>query len=394
MHSPSPPLATAGQRLDQSISGSGNAHNGTPLADSVNNHDSSTHDGPKCDSGGKRKADVIMAAAEVYVKPTDDNGQHPSSSRNGAVLIRKRLRSESRSSLEFEDSQEQSSSQTATMNDQGQTMTLRGWPHSNVTFTTSPNLYNTEQTTKKRFPEPWMAEIVPGLILGDGPASICPEMLRKNNINTLVSLYQYLCGWKLAMLRAGKPTDRRIFIRCHDSLTVDVLVYMSDICDFIDRMASPALQLSSSPLFSAILPSESILVHCEAARSRSPTIIIAYLMRKYRMNYKDALKFVQTKRKVKPNPDLTRQLQIWEEVRYNIWEDDRRRIPKAPYQAYLDDRAGIMDAKRDLDAIANAKTALDSPYPIGPKFEPPNCCKMVEDCSCRDSALRPPRNQT
>jgi dual specificity phosphatase 12 len=79
-----------------------------------------------------------------------------------------------------------------------------------------------------------MAEIVPGLVLGDVPASICPEMLRENHINAMVSLYQCLCGWILAMLRAEKPTDRRIFIRCQDSLTVDVLVYMSDICDFID----------------------------------------------------------------------------------------------------------------------------------------------------------------
>jgi hypothetical protein len=108
------------------------------------------------------------------------------------------------------------------------------------------------------------------------------------------------------------------------------------------------------------------------------------------MSYEDALKFVQRKRKVKPNPNIIRQLQIWEEVGYNVWEDDKRMIPKAPYQAYLNDRAGIMDGERDLDAIANAKTALDSPHPIGPKFEPPYCCKIDDDCPCRDSALLPP----
>lgn len=193
------------------------------------------------------------------------------------------------------------------------------------------------------------------------------------------------------MLRAEKPTDRLLFIRCHDSLTVDLLVYMSDICDFIDRMASPALRLSSSPQFSALPPSESILVHCEAGRSRSPTIIIAYLMRKYGMNYEDSLKFVRTKRKVKPNPNLVRQLRIWEEVGYNVWEDDKRTIPKAPYQAYLDDRAGLLDGEWDMDACMNAHTALDSPYPIGPKFEPPYCCKLADDCSCKNPAWRPPQ---
>ncbi|KAF1911633.1 protein-tyrosine phosphatase-like protein [Ampelomyces quisqualis] len=407
MQSPSSPLATAGQRPDQSISVSSNTPNETSLADGVKTHDSSTHNGPHCDSGAredpfehKRKADAIMAAAEVHVYSADDHGQRPSSSRNNTFLMGKRLRSESRSSHQSEDLQEHSSGQAATMYGQSQKMTglidreLKEWPHSNITLTTSLNLHSAKQTTNTRYPHPWMVVIVPGLVLGDVPASICPEMLREYHINSMVSLYQCLCGWKLAMQRAEKPTDRCIFIRCQDSLTVDVLIYMSDICDFMDRMASPALQLSSSPLFSALPPSESILVHCEAGRSRSPTIIIAYLMRKYSMNYKDALKFVQTKRKVKPNPNLVRQLQIWEKVGYNVWEDDKRKIPKALYQAYLDDRAGIMDGERDLDAIVNAKTALDSPNPIGPKFEPPYCCKMVDDCPCKDSALRSPRNQT
>lgn len=372
MQSPSSPLATAGQRPDQSISVSNNASTGTSLADGVNNHDSSENS-PK----DKGKADAITAAAEVYRDSADDNG---------TVLMQKRLLSEPRSSHESKDLQEQSSGHTVIMNGQAPKMTdlidreLKVWSHSSTTLIT------------KKWPEPWMAEIVPGLFLGDVPASICPEMLQENRIHAMVSLYQCWSGWKLAMLKANKPTDHHIFIRCEDSLTLDVLVYMSDICDFIDQMAAPALRLSSSPHFSAPSPSDSILVHCEAGRSRSPTIIIAYLMRKYCMNYKDALSFVRTKRKVKPNPNFIRQLQIWGEVRYNVWKDDKRSIPKAPYQAYLDERAGKMGAKQDLDAIMNAKTALNSPYPIGPKFEPPYCCKMVNDCPCKDSALRPPRN--
>lgn len=108
------------------------------------------------------------------------------------------------------------------------------------------------------------------------------------------------------------------------------------------------------------------------------------------MKYEDARKFVQAKRKVKPNPNLVRQLQIWEEVGYNVWEDDKRMIPKAPYQAYLNDRAGIVGGERDIDAIATAVMAFRSPYPIGPKFEPPYCCEMVDNCPCKNPEQYPP----
>jgi hypothetical protein len=101
-----------------------------------------------------------MVAAEVSVDSTDDNGQRPSSVRNGTVLMRKRLRSDSRSSHESEDLQKQFGGRTATMNDQAQKMTdlidreLKEWSQNSATLTTSPNLHNTKRTTKKRFPDP------------------------------------------------------------------------------------------------------------------------------------------------------------------------------------------------------------------------------------------------
>ncbi|KAF2021996.1 phosphatases II [Aaosphaeria arxii CBS 175.79] len=388
MQSPSSPLATTGPRAKEDAGVSSNVPNGTSLPDGVKNHDPSTHEGPRRDSGTVEDCSLnaIVAAAEFIEKNSaDDSGQRSSSSRNGTALKRKL------SSYEPEDLQEQSSDQILTKEVLGPWLTnliqsareLTNRPHGS-TLTMSPSLDKTKQTTRKRFPDHGMREILPGLVLGDMPASICPEMLREYHINSIVSLCHEQRGWRSAMIRAEKPPDRNIFIQCQNSLTLDLLVYMSDICDFIDQMAPPALQLSPCPFFSALPPSHSILVHCEAGRSRSPCIILAYLMRKYSMSYKDAVGFTEIKQKVEPeNPNLARQLQIWEEVGYNVWEDEKRTIPKAPYQEYLDDRARLLNGEPDLDAVRNALNARHSPYPIGPKFEPPYCCKMDYDCSCK-----------
>lgn len=69
-------------------------------------------------------------------------------------------------------------------------------------------------------------------------------------------------------------------------------------------------------------PPKAILIHCDLGISRSSTVIIAYLMRKYDMKRDDITAFVQSKAKIKPSANFTRQLQIWEEVKYQMWEDE------------------------------------------------------------------------
>ncbi|GAD95515.1 dual specificity phosphatase Yvh1, putative [Paecilomyces variotii No. 5] len=202
---------------------------------------------------------------------------------------------------------------------------------------------------------PQMREIVPGLFIGNVRASYTRDILQKNSINAMVSLSTALwCFWGTRTRNAGIPAHRHKWVQCADSSTQDLLVYMNDICDFIDEMASPFLQSSST------LPIEhehelhskshdgssgALLVHCDRARSRSPTIVIAYLMRKYSATLGDALKFVQSKQKIRPNPNFMRQLQVWEEVGYDIWEDEQKTVPKAAYQAFLADRAALLKEK-------------------------------------------------
>ncbi|KAF4241567.1 hypothetical protein CNMCM6805_003841 [Aspergillus fumigatiaffinis] len=200
-----------------------------------------------------------------------------------------------------------------------------------------------------------MREIVPGLFLGNVEASYKREMLRENCINAIVSLTDARWVWWNSITReAGIPEHRHKWVQCADSSTQDLLVQMSDICDFIDEIASPALRSSSTlpvehePESSVKLrepPSEAVLVHCDLGISRSPTVIIAYLMRKYGLEQDDALTFVQSKAKVKPSANFTRQLEVWEQTGYEVWENEERTVPKAPYRAFLEDRAALLKRK-------------------------------------------------
>ncbi|GBB90551.1 hypothetical protein RclHR1_17540004 [Rhizophagus clarus] len=58
-----------------------------------------------------------------------------------------------------------------------------------------------------------------------------------------------------------------------------------------------------------------ILVHCQAGISRSPTVIIAYIMKTQKMSYDDAFNLVQSKRPaICPNLGFRQQLKLYESL--------------------------------------------------------------------------------
>lgn len=139
---------------------------------------------------------------------------------------------------------------------------------------------------------------------------------------------------------------------------------MSGACDFIDRMLlprqPPSLDPSCDPLPASHAESttstpSAVLVHCDQGISRSATIVIAYLMSRRGAKLEDALAAVHAKRKVKPIANFMAQLEVWEQVRYQIWEDAEKRVPKAPYAAYREKRAALLKEK-----------GLTGNEPIGP----------------------------
>lgn len=203
-----------------------------------------------------------------------------------------------------------------------------------------------------------MRQIVPGIFLGNVQASFRREMLRQNGINAMVSLTDARWVWWNSTTReAGIPASRHKWVQCADSSTQDLLAHLNNICDFIDDMISSdissAHSLSSQQQQSHGLydhphdaPPGAILIHCDLGVSRSPTIIIAYLMRKYGMKLEQTRAFVQLKQKVKPSANFIRQLQIWEALDYEVWEDEDRTIPKPLYQSFLNDQAIILNKRR------------------------------------------------
>jgi dual specificity phosphatase 12 len=189
---------------------------------------------------------------------------------------------------------------------------------------------------------PTISEIEPGLYIGDCDSSSQLSTLSKNNITAIVSLANFESeAWSRPANRELVPEDNHMFVRCADSPTQDLLGHLADICDFIDKH---------------IASKDNILVHCTAGVSRSATIVVAYLMRKNKQSLDSVLKQVKDKRWIEPSSNFMTQLQIWEAVQYEVWEDSERTTPKEQYSEFL----GRRDAK--LDAKAKAKHRRDGFY--------------------------------
>ncbi|PYI12620.1 phosphatases II [Aspergillus sclerotiicarbonarius CBS 121057] len=248
------------------------------------------------------------------------------------------------------------------------------------------NTTGTDAKTKPCY-LPRITPIIPGLYLGNLLGSHNTTLLQAHHITAIVSLTTVPhVQIHPDTLAAGIPPSRHQWARVIDSSVQDLLMYMTEICDFIDRMGSPALKACIS------LPTGNdnsnavgldkhhhhdtnngngdgndgdndnekedwgVLVHCDLGRSRSPTIIIAYLMRKFGIGVDEALAFVKSKQKVKPRDGFLRQLKVWEETGYQVWEESDgaeeegeggdggkekrkgKKVPKEAYKVWLGER--------------------------------------------------------
>ena len=62
-----------------------------------------------------------------------------------------------------------------------------------------------------------------------------------------------------------------------------------------------------------------VLVHCFYGKSRSATIVTAFLMQKYQIGVEIAIQRVKSKRSsVNPNPGFMAQLRLWEAMKFRL----------------------------------------------------------------------------
>jgi protein-tyrosine phosphatase len=89
-----------------------------------------------------------------------------------------------------------------------------------------------------------------------------------------------------------------------DQVDADIQSHFDAVNDFIDK---------------AIQQSGCVFVHCQAGVSRSPTLVIAYLMSRHSMTLDQAYSFVQHRRPlIKPNDGFLRQLiQYYQDALHN-----------------------------------------------------------------------------
>lgn len=83
----------------------------------------------------------------------------------------------------------------------------------------------------------------------------------------------------------------------------------------------PFIDISFHFIESALETKNNILIHCMAGISRSVSVIIYYLIKKYRLTYQNSLDFLRSKRKIcNPNPSFKFQLILFQNMRENTNE--------------------------------------------------------------------------
>ncbi|PSN30522.1 hypothetical protein C0J52_24114 [Blattella germanica] len=102
-----------------------------------------------------------------------------------------------------------------------------------------------------------------------------------------------------------------------DTPREDLLSHFEDTADFINSGQEQGV----------------VLVHCYFGVSRSATIVIAYMMKKYELTYEEAFERVKSKRRfVGPNPGFISQLQLYEVMN---WQVDKSNIQFRMYRLQI-----------------------------------------------------------
>ncbi|XP_045472736.1 dual specificity protein phosphatase MPK-4-like [Harmonia axyridis] len=141
--------------------------------------------------------------------------------------------------------------------------------------------------------------IEPNLYLGGLAAAKDKDTLKRLNISHIITIDT--CPLPRQIVELKCLTIK--FIQLSDQPKEDILSYFDETQSFIEEGISKG----------------NVLVHCYFGVSRSATVVIGYVMKKYNLNFSDAFQRVKLKRSiVYPNPGFISQLLLYEKMNYVV----------------------------------------------------------------------------
>ena len=137
---------------------------------------------------------------------------------------------------------------------------------------------------------PSYEQITNKIYLGNEDTARDKEILNKLNISNIL-----ICAEGCEPFFPNEFKYKILYI--DDAIDENILSWLKEAFEFIDSSIN------------------NIYIHCAMGISRSPTIVISYLMYKKKMKYKEAYDFVKEKRKViSPNSGFQEQLKKFETI--------------------------------------------------------------------------------
>ena len=135
-----------------------------------------------------------------------------------------------------------------------------------------------------------LSEVVPGLFISS-ISCMSDDILEEQNIKNTISVTKN-------PPKVNNDKINRMYILINDTHGENIDEYFDKAYDFIEK---------------SLDKNEKVLVHCKIGMSRSATIIISYLMKKYNMTVDESLKYLKEKRSIiKPNSYFYRKLKLYE----------------------------------------------------------------------------------
>ena len=137
---------------------------------------------------------------------------------------------------------------------------------------------------------PSYEQITEKIYLGNEDTARDKELLKKLNISHIL-----ICAEGCEPFFPNEYTYKILYI--DDAIDENILSWFKEAFEFIDSSVN------------------NIYIHCVMGISRSPTIVIGYLMYKKKMKYEEAYNFVRNKRNaISPNSGFQEQLKKFEKI--------------------------------------------------------------------------------